>query len=102
LRPCTVGDDCTVGHAVVLHGCTIADRVLVGMGSIILDEAEIGPDVILGAGSLVTQRARIPSGVMAFGRPAKAVRDLTDAELAQIRESAGLYVGYRLDHMAGK
>lgn len=87
-----VGDDCTVGHGVILHGCTIGDRVLVGMGSLVLDAAEIGSDTILGAGSLVTQRTKIPSGVLAFGRPAKVVRELTDEERARIRESAEHYV----------
>ena len=87
----TIGDDCTVGHGVILHGCHVHDRVLVGMGSIVLDAAEIGADVILGAGSLVTARTKIPPGVMAFGRPAKPVRDLTEAELASIREAAAHY-----------
>lgn len=90
--PCTVGDDCTVGHAVTLHGCIVGHRVLVGMGSILLDAAEIGDDVILGAGSLVTARTKIPPGVLAFGRPAKAVRDLGPAELEQVREAATHYV----------
>lgn len=87
-----VGDDCTVGHNVILHGCTVRDRVLVGMGSILLDEAELGEDVILGAGSLVTQRTKIPPGVLAFGRPAKVIRELTDAERKQIRDSAEHYL----------
>ncbi len=96
-----VGDDCTVGHAVVLHGCTVRDRVLVGMGSIVLDGAEIGSDTILGAGSLVTTRAKIPSGVLALGRPAKPVRELRDEDLARIREAAALYVGYRAAYLEG-
>jgi carbonic anhydrase/acetyltransferase-like protein (isoleucine patch superfamily) len=87
-----VGDDVTVGHAVLLHGCTIADRVLVGMGSIVLDAAEIGPDVILGAGSLVTTETTIPPGVLALGRPAKPKRDLRPDELEQIRDAARIYV----------
>jgi len=90
-QACVVGDECTVGHGAILHGCTVRDRVVVGMGSILLDEADIGEDVILGAGSLVTARTRIPPGVLAFGRPAAPVRDLTDAELASIRESAEHY-----------
>lgn len=88
----SVGHDCTVGHGCILHGCHVGDRVLVGMGSILLDEVEIEPDVILGAGSLLTYRTKIPSGVLALGRPAKVVRDLTDEELKQIRESAEHYV----------
>ncbi|MEZ4255935.1 MAG: gamma carbonic anhydrase family protein [Polyangiales bacterium] len=82
----------TVGHAVILHGCTVHDRVLVGMGSIVLDEAVLEEDVILGAGSLVTARTRIPAGMLAFGRPAKPIRPLTEAERQSIREAAAHYV----------
>ena len=96
-----IGDDCTVGHGVILHGCHIHDRVLVGMGTIVLDAAEIGEDVILGAGSLVTARTRIPPGVMAFGRPAKPVRDLTDAERASIGEAAAHYQKLVRDYRGG-
>jgi carbonic anhydrase/acetyltransferase-like protein (isoleucine patch superfamily) len=92
--PTVIGDDCTVGHAVLLHGCTVHDRVLVGMGSIVLDGAEIGSDTILGAGSLVTTGTKIPAGVLALGRPAKVLRELRDEDLARIREAAELYVGY--------
>jgi carbonic anhydrase/acetyltransferase-like protein (isoleucine patch superfamily) len=89
----SIGDDCTVGHSVILHGCTVGSRVLVGMGSIVLDAAELGDDVILGAGSLVTARSVIPSGMLAFGRPAKAIRPLTDEERRNVREAAAVYVG---------
>lgn len=95
---CTVGEECTVGHRVILHGCTVGDRVLVGMGSIVLDEAKIGPDVILGAGSLVTARTVIPPGVLAFGQPAKVVRDLRPDEFERIRESAGHYAQLVADY----
>jgi len=97
-----VGDECTVGHSVVLHGCTIGDRVLVGMGSVVLDGAEIGSDTILGAGSLVTTEARIPSGVLALGRPAKPVRDLRPDDLERVREAAELYVGYGREYRRGE
>ncbi len=96
-----VGENCTVGHGAILHGCTVADRVLVGMGSIILDQAEIGSDTILGAGSLVTARTKIPAGVLALGRPAKVIRELTDEERASIREAAKVYVGLVRDYTAG-
>lgn len=89
--PTVVGEDCTVGHGVILHGCTVGDRVLVGMGSILLDQAEIGADTMIGAGSLVTARTRIPSGVLALGRPARVVRALKDDELAHIRNAALAY-----------
>ncbi len=90
--PTVVGADVTVGHMVILHGCTIEERVLVGMGSIIMDEATVGSDTIVGAGSLITAKQKIPSGVLALGRPAKVIRELTPAELKQIRDSAAHYV----------
>ncbi len=79
----------------------MADRVLVGMGSIVLDQAEIGSDTILGAGSLVTARTEIPAGVLALGRPAKVIRELTDEELASIREASKAYVGLVRDYTSG-
>lgn len=94
----TVGDDVTVGHSVILHGCRIGSRVLVGMGSIVLDDAEIGDETMLGAGSLVTARTKLPAGVLAHGRPAKAVRDLKPEELERILEASRLYVGYAREH----
>lgn len=96
----SVGSDCTVGHACVLHGCKVDDRVLVGMGSILLDEAEIGSDTILGAGSLVTIGTKIPSGVLALGRPARVVRELKPEELDQIRDSARHYVEKTASYLA--
>jgi carbonic anhydrase/acetyltransferase-like protein (isoleucine patch superfamily) len=93
-----VGDECTVGHGVILHGCRVGHRVLVGMGSIVLDAAEIGDDVMIGAGSLVTARTKIPSGMLALGRPAKVIRALTAEERGRITEAATLYRGYCRDH----
>lgn len=90
--PTDVGDDCVVGHGVILHGCTVGSRVLVGMGAILMDEVEVADDSIVGAGSLVTPRTKIPSGVLALGRPAKVVRDLKPKELESIREGAEIYV----------
>lgn len=100
-KPTILGDDCTIGHGVILHGCCVRDRVLVGMGSIVLDQAEIGSDTMIGAGSLVTARTTIPSGVLALGRPAKVIRELTDEELASIRAAAETYVGLVRDYRAG-
>jgi carbonic anhydrase/acetyltransferase-like protein (isoleucine patch superfamily) len=99
-HPTSVGNDVTVGHGVILHGCVVRDRVIVGMGSIVLDQAEIGADTILGAGSLVPPRKTIPSGVLAVGRPAKVVRELTPEELAQIKDSARIYVELTRDYLA--
>ena len=92
-NPCVVGDEVTVGHAVILHGCTVKDRSLIGMGSIVLDRAVVGPNAFVGAGSLVTEGTVIPPGKLAFGRPAKVVRDLTADETAFFARSAENYVG---------
>jgi carbonic anhydrase/acetyltransferase-like protein (isoleucine patch superfamily) len=92
--PLTLGDDITIGHHVVLHGCTIRDRVLVGMGSIIMDGAVIEEDCIIGAGSLVTERTQIPPQSLVIGSPARVKRTLTTEEIAWVRESASNYVRY--------
>jgi carbonic anhydrase/acetyltransferase-like protein (isoleucine patch superfamily) len=93
-----VGDECTIGHSVILHGCRIGHRVLVGMGTIVLDAVEIGDGSMIGAGSLVTARTRIPPGVLAHGRPCKVVRELTDEERAKVLEASELYVRYAREH----
>ena len=80
--PLLIGEDCTLGHHATLHGCTVGNRVLVGMGSIVLDDAVIEDDVRIGAGSLVPPRKRLKSGFLYMGSPAVAVRELTDAERA--------------------
>lgn len=90
--PIILGNDVTIGHSVVLHACTIKDFVLVGMGSVILDDVEIGEYSLIGAGSLVTQRTKIPPGTKAFGRPAKVVGELSEEERERIRFSARHYV----------
>lgn len=87
-----VGDDVTVGHACILHGCTIEDGVLVGMGSIVMDYAVLGAGSVIGAGSLVTQGTQIPAGWLAFGRPAKPMRQLTEKEIEENFVSANEYV----------
>lgn len=90
--PATIGDDVTVGHRVILHGCEVRDRCLIGMGSIIMDGAIIEEETIIGAGSLVTEGMRIPAGTLCFGSPAKVRRDLTPEEKEFIKFSAALYV----------
>lgn len=90
----TIGDDVTVGHLALLHGCTVGNRTLIGMGSIVLDGAVVGDDCVIAAGSLVVPGAKIPARSMAMGRPAKVVRVLTDADLAWVREAGELYVQY--------
>ncbi|MFN7132818.1 MAG: gamma carbonic anhydrase family protein [Myxococcales bacterium] len=89
-----VGEECTVGHRAILHGCRVADHVLVGMGAILLDNCEIGEWTLIGAGALVTARKKIPSGVMVLGNPGKIVRELTDEERDWIRYSWMTYVDY--------
>ncbi|MFB3115300.1 MAG: gamma carbonic anhydrase family protein [Nitrospirales bacterium] len=93
-HPLIIGDDVTVGHHVVLHGCTIHDRVLIGMGSILMDGVIIEEDCIIGAGSLITEGTVIPSRSLALGSPARVKRPLSEKELAWIKESANNYVRY--------
>lgn len=87
-----VGSGVTVGHGATLHGCTIGDDSLVGIGSTILNGARIGRNSIVGAHALVTENKEFPDGVMLLGAPAKIARALTDDEIAAIRSSADLYV----------
>lgn len=94
-----IGNDVTVGHAAILHGCTIHDRVLIGMGALLLNGAEIGQDSIVAAGSLVPQEKKFPARSLLMGRPAALKRELTDKEVASIRDYADRYVGYRKDYM---
>ncbi|MCP9439986.1 MAG: gamma carbonic anhydrase family protein [Nitrospira sp.] len=97
--PLVIGSDVTIGHHVVLHGCTIKDRVLVGMGAIIMDGAVIGEDSIVGAGALVTERTVIPPKSLVLGAPARVKRPVTDEEVAWIKESASNYVRYARTYM---
>lgn len=90
--PLSIGDEVTIGHGAIVHGCTVANNVLIGMGAIVLDGASIEENVILGAGSLVPPGKKIPSGVMAMGSPAKVVRALTEAEIKSLKASAQNYV----------
>lgn len=90
--PLRLGADTTVGHAAILHACTIGDRCLIGMGAIVLDGAVIGDDVMLAAGSLVSPGKRLESGWLYRGRPARPVRALTDEEFEMLRYSAAHYV----------
>lgn len=97
----TIGDDVTVGHRVVLHACTICDRCLIGMGSVVMDGAEIAPDTLLGAGSLVTPNKRLEGGGLWQGSPARRVRDLTEREREYLSYSAGHYVRLKNRHCSG-
>ena len=90
--PTILGEDVVVGHQVALHGCTIADRVLVGIGAIVLDGVEVDNDVIIGAGSVVTPGKRLESGYLYLGNPARRARELEPAEIARIPKMARDYV----------
>lgn len=93
-HPTIVGDDVTVGHRAVLHGCTVHDRCLIGIGAIVLDGAVVGPEAMVGAGALVAPGTVVPPGKLALGAPAKVKRDLTPEEIAFFRSSAERYAGY--------
>ncbi len=98
-NPLIVGEDVTVGHKVMLHGCTIGNRVLVGMGSILLDGAVIEDEVMIGAGSLVPQNKRLESGFLYLGSPVKQIRPLTEAEKEGLKYSANNYVKWKNDYL---
>ncbi len=97
--PLIIGEDVTVGHKVMLHGCTIGNRVLVGMGSILLDGATIADDVMIGAGSLVPQNKHLESGYLYLGSPVKQIRPLTEAELEGLKYSARNYVKWKDEYL---
>lgn len=89
--PLTIGADCTIGHRAILHGCTIGDGALIGMGATILNGAVIGEGALIGAGALVTEGKHIPAGALVMGAPAKVVRMLDDAAMDDLRASAARY-----------
>ena len=95
-----IGDEVTVGHHVVLHGCRIGNRVLVGMGAILMDDVDVGDDCIVAAGALLSPGTKVPPGSLALGNPAKVTRPLRDAERAWLVQSAANYVGYAHDYRA--
>jgi carbonic anhydrase/acetyltransferase-like protein (isoleucine patch superfamily) len=96
----TVGAYCTVGHAAIIHACTIGDLCLVGMQAVILDGAEIGDECLIGAGALVTSRTKIPPRSLVLGSPARVVRQLTEAEILSLRASADKYITVSRAHAA--
>ena len=93
----TIGKNVTIGHASIIHGCNIGDNSLIGMGSIVLDNAEIGEFTMVGAGSLVTSK-KFPPGVLLLGSPAKVIRELTDEEKESLKDSAKHYVEISKKH----
>jgi len=90
--PLSIGRNCTIGHNAILHGCTIGDQSLIGMGAIVLNGAQIGRNCLIGAGALITEGKIIPDNSLVLGAPGKVVRSLTSAEIEGLRDSA---VGYQ-------
>lgn len=97
--PLVVGDYVTVGHSVILHGCTIGNECLIGMGSIIMDDVVVPDRVMIGAGSLVSPGKVLEGGMLYMGRPAKAVRRLTDEEIAYLKYSAEHYIRVKNNYL---
>jgi len=97
--PTIIGDDVTIAHKVMLHGCTIENACLIGMSATILDGAVIGKESIVGAGSLVTKNKKFPPRSLIMGSPAKVVRELTDKEVEGIYANAKNYVHYKNDYI---
>ncbi len=93
-HPTLVGDDVTLGHRVTLHGCTLRNRVLIGIGAVVMDGAVVEDDAMVGAGSLVPPGMVVPSGTLAIGSPARVKRQLTPEEVAYFRISARNYADY--------
>lgn len=87
-----IGNSVTIGHGAIVHGCTVKDNVIIGMGAIVLNGAVIGENCIIGASALVTQGKVIPAGSLVFGNPMKIVRQLTDEEIKSITDNANSYV----------
>jgi len=99
-NPTIIGNDVTIGHRVMLHGCTIEDACLIGMSATILDGAVIGKESIVGAGSLVTKNKKFPPRSLIMGSPAKVVRELTDEEVAELYASAKRYVAFKNEYQS--
>jgi len=98
--PTVIGDEVTVGHSAVIHGTTIEDRVLIGMGAVLLNGVHVGHDSIIAAGTLLTEGTVIPPRSLVMGRPGKVKRALTDDDVAEIRWYADNYVRYRLEYQS--
>jgi carbonic anhydrase/acetyltransferase-like protein (isoleucine patch superfamily) len=90
--PARIGREVSVGHGAILHGCTIGDRVLVGMGAIVMNGAVVGEDTIIAAGAVVTEGTTIPRGSVVMGVPAKVVKQATPGQMENIRKNAGSYI----------
>jgi carbonic anhydrase/acetyltransferase-like protein (isoleucine patch superfamily) len=98
-HPTSIGDNVTIGHGAIVHGCMIEDLCLIGMGAILLNGAQVGSGSIVAAGALVTEGMKVPPKSLVMGSPGKVKRLLTQAEVAEIQLYADRYVQYRLDYM---
>ena len=96
--PLVIGEDVTIGHQVMLHGCSVGDCSLVGIGSVVMNGARIGRHCIVGARSLITEGKQFPDGVLIVGSPAKVVRELTAEQMARLQASAVHYVAQQQRH----
>src|SRR5262245_1944039 len=101
-HPTLIGNNVTIGHAAVVHGCTIEDRGLIGMGAILLNGAAIGSDSIIAAGTLVVEGMQVPPRSLVMGSPGKIRRALNESEVSEIQMYADRYVQYRLDYMQSR
>lgn len=97
--PLTIGDDVTIGHKCMLHGCTLGSRILVGMGAIIMDGVEVGDDIIIGAGALVPPNKKLEAGYLYVGNPCKQKRKLTEEEISFLAQSSLNYVALKNDYL---
>ncbi len=100
LSSVSIGDDVTIGHRAIIHGCTIEDRVLIGMGAIVMDNAVIGEESVIGAGALIPPGKVIPPRSMVMGAPGRVVRQVADHEVARTVLSSAHYVENAAEHMA--
>jgi len=100
-HPTRIGDNVTIGHAAVIHGCTIEDQCLIGMGAILLNGSHVGTGSIVAAGTLLVEGMKVPPRSLVMGSPGKVKRTLTDAEVADIQAYADRYAKLRLDYMQG-
>jgi carbonic anhydrase/acetyltransferase-like protein (isoleucine patch superfamily) len=98
-HPTSIGDNVTIGHGALIHGCTIDHQCLIGMGAILLNGSHIGTQSIVAAGTLVTENMKVPARSLVMGSPGKVKRLLTHAEIAGIQSYADRYVAYRLEYM---
>jgi carbonic anhydrase/acetyltransferase-like protein (isoleucine patch superfamily) len=101
-HPTTIGDNVTIGHGAIIHGCTVESQCLIGMGAILLNGSHVGAGSIVAAGTLLVEGQQVPKRSLVMGSPGKVKRLLTQAEVADIQMYADRYVGYRFDYMEQK